>query len=293
MAFQIHPDATGIQRHPESDTPDGGGDTRGAQGDVAGQLRPAGHGLTDFDQARAQPRRQPGGTEQLHHERRLLPRGQPAQVSRVDIAEQTVECGALWLDIETLDIQQTAVTCLHQQWNTVSRGRLADHELHIEGITFLHDDRETVHELVHRIFVYACAEDLHRQIGIQFGDTSGRHDRLVDADVEQRSRNPVEIGQLDIVQVGQPQTSAYTFECEEVRYGMSGTLSDNSDREIRQALLLGSGQLVPVSVEPNHSKSLRAWQSDHRGPPRVVDPPVRLGALRNIRGRNHFTDFST
>src|SRR5271165_1174657 len=138
----------------------------------------------------------------------LVPVGQAGKPRGIDIAQQAVEEGSLRLEVVSLDIDETAVAGCHEQRQSPVTGGFANEDLHVQGVALFDDDVQSVKELVEIFGGEAARQNLHRQIGIELGDPSRRHHGLVLADIQHASRNAVEVGELEIIEVSQPQFAA-------------------------------------------------------------------------------------
>ena len=175
------------------------------QGHVAGQLRPCRKRTVHFDKRCRHPWGQTFGVQVAQDVRDLVPAAHPRQQSDVEFAEQAVQDGTVRFQIETFHVDQAAVTGRHQHRDSAGLGAFAHHGLHVQRVAFLDDDVETVEELVNGVVGQSGVEHLDRKVGVQFGDAPGRDRRLVHPEIEQRGRDPVQVGQFEAVEVGQPQ----------------------------------------------------------------------------------------
>ena len=91
-----------------------------------------------------------------------------------------------------------AVAGLHQHGDAALPGRLAHEELHVERVALLDHQVEAVEEGAEVVGGDALGDRHHPQVGVDLADPAGRHDRLVDAQVEDAARDAVEVGQLDV-----------------------------------------------------------------------------------------------
>ena len=91
----------------------------------------------------------------------------------------------------------------------------------------------------HRLFGEAVGKDLHLQVRVDLGDPPRGHQRLVDSDVEERRRHPVQVGQFEVVVVGQPQLTAQTLHRERVGDSVADAEPDDPDLQPTEPRLFG------------------------------------------------------
>jgi hypothetical protein len=240
--------------------------------DVTAELRPGGERLVDLGHGRRHPARQLARLEEAQDVRHLVGGRQAGQLARADVAEEAVEERALGLEVEALDVEQPTVTRLHQHRHPGPAGRLPHQELEVERVALLHHDVEPVEEGVDVACVEPRVEGLDVHVGVQLGDAPAEDRGLVQPQVEDRRRDPVEVGQLQVVEVGEAQLGADALEGEDVGDAVADAEPHHPDLLAAEAVLLGRGDLVAVAVEAQGPERAGAEEA-HEGPsPRVVDP---------------------
>jgi len=168
----------------------------------------------------------------------------------VHAGEQPVEDGTLRLEIEPLDVEHAAIAGLHHDRDPpIARG-LSDKELHIERVAFLDDEVEAVEERAEVLLGDALRGDRHLKVRIDLGDPSGCDDRLVDTEVEHRTGDPVEVRELEGVEVGEAELAGQPLHGHRVRDRVPRAETDDADAQRSLERLLLPRQLVPVPVEP-------------------------------------------
>ncbi len=197
--------------------------------------------------------------------------------------QEPVEDGSLRLEVEALDVEHPAVAGLHQHRYPTLPGRLADQELHVERVALLDHQVQPVEEGAQVLGGDALGDRHHPQVGVDLADPAGRHDRLVHPQVEDAARDAVEVGQLDVVEVGQPELAGQALHGQDVGDAVAGAQPDHPDPQGALAGLLGPGDLVAVAVEPQRPERTRSEEAHHGTPPGVVDPALGL-VLEGLRG---------
>ena len=200
--------------------------------------------------------------------------------------QQPVEDRALRLQIEALDIEHPAVAGLHQHGYPPFPGRLAHQELHIERVALLYHQVQPVEEAVQVLRRDALGDRHHPQVRVDLADPARRHHRLVHAQVEHAAGDAVEVGHLDVVEVGQPELSRQALHGQDVGDRVAGAQADHADPQGPLARLLGPGDLVAVAVEPQRPERPRSQQPHHGPAPGVVDPALGFVLQGGRRGRN-------
>ena len=122
----------------------------------------------------------------------------------------------------------------------------------------------------------ALGDGLDPEVRVDLTDPTSGHDRLVDAEIEHGRRDAVQIGQLDRVEVGQPELSGQALHGQDVGDGVAGTQADHADPERPLTGLLVAGELVAVPVEAEGGEGARGQQPHHGLAPGVVDPSLPL-----------------
>ena len=154
---------------------------------------------------------------------------------------------------------------------------LADEHFRVERVTFLDDDVEAVEKLVDRLRSDASLHHSHRKVWIELGDPPGTHDCLVHTQVEDRCGHPIEIGQLQVVEVGKPQLTAQALCRKGVGNGVSHTLADDADAEPAEAVELSGGDQMSIAVKSHLPKCARTQNTYHGPAPGIVGPASGLG----------------
>jgi hypothetical protein len=103
-----------------------------------------------------------------------------------------------------------------------------------------------------------------------------RHDRLVEPEVQHSGGDPVEVGQLESIEVGQAQHAAAALHREGVRDGMPDAQPGDPYPEAAESGLFRRGDETSVAVEAERPKTARPQHADDGSAPRVVDPLGRL-----------------
>ena len=114
------------------------------------------------------------------------------------------------------------------------------------------------------------------QEGVELGDAPAEDRRLVDAEIENRRRDPIQVGELQRVEVGEPQLGADPFEGKRIRDAVADAEADHPDLLLAQLVLLDAGDLVAVPIESKRPKAGGPEHPDEGSPPGVVDPHRRL-----------------
>ncbi len=188
----------------------------------------------------------------------------------------------LRVEVEALHVDEASVTGRHQHRNSTRSGLLSHDRLHIQRIAFVDSDIEAVEKFVNGVQRQARFEDPHRQVGVEFGDSARGRLGLVQPDVEHRRRDPVEIAQLQLVEIRQPEFAAQALGSERVRDDVTGAQPDDADPQRTQSRLFVDCDHIPVAVQPHRPKTPRAQYCHCRPPPGVVRPPAtfveQLGA---------------
>ncbi len=179
--------------------------------------------------------------------------------------------------VVSFDIDQSAIAAGHHHRNAPVPGCFTHRGLDVQRVAFLDHYVEAVEEAVDRVLGDAGCRHGDRQVGVEFGDPSRCHDRLVHADVEHGCRNPVQVRQLEGVEVGEPQFAAQSLGSQRVGDRVPDGQAHHTDPQSGQRVLLREGDHVAVAVQPQPAKSLRAGDGNDRPTPRVVRPAHRLG----------------
>ncbi|NCL78304.1 hypothetical protein AIIKEEIJ_05802 [Rhodococcus sp. YH1] len=247
--LDVHAASPRVQRLAEAQPAHDRGDRRAAEHHLAPQLRPGDQRPLHLQEGGGHPGRDPLRSQQAQSVRNLLPTRQGGEPLRVDLSQQSVKRGSR-PQIEALDVDQPPVTRLHHH-RDCSPGRFrAQHDLDVQGVALVHDDVESVQELAHRFRSDPVGPHRQGQVRIQLRESSRGHDRLVRAQIDEGGRHPVEIRQLDRVEVGEPQFPAHPVEHQRLRNREADAQSDDPHRHPAQPVLFGRRHLVPVAVQP-------------------------------------------
>src|SRR5271156_1408553 len=119
--------------------------------------------------------------------------------------------GPVGFEVETLNIEDAAVACLHQYGDAALARRLAHEELDVERVALLDNQIEPFEEPVEIVGADTLEEGIDPKVRIDLTDATGRNHRLVPAEVEHTGRNAVEVREVDRVEVSEPQFSRQAF----------------------------------------------------------------------------------
>ncbi len=215
--------------------------------------------------------------------RNLVLGGEVGEVGGAQIAEKAVQDRPRRFEVEALDVHQPSVAGGHQHRNALPAGTFAHQDLRIQRVALLDDDVQSVQKSVDRRGGDAGRVDRHEEVGVEFGDASGRDDRLVHALIEDSCGDAVEVRQLQLVEVCQSQFAAKAL----CRKGMSDRVadaeSDDADPQPAEPGLLLRGDEMTVPVQSQPSVRSRAEDADHGPAPRVIRQAGRLVDQPGIR----------
>ena len=147
----VDADPAGRQFLAETDSSNRFGHQRRAQCDLADQLWPGGQGVSDLDQGCGHPWRQSCAVHHAEGIWNLVLARQLRQLREVHVAQQAMQDLPLWLHIEALDVQEAAVAGGHQDRDTSLTRGLADKDLGVQRVAFLHENVDAVEESVDRL----------------------------------------------------------------------------------------------------------------------------------------------
>lgn len=167
-------------------------------------------------------------------------------------------------------------------------GRRAGVQFHLQRVTLLDQYVEPVEERREGVGTQSGGRMPDEEVGIEFGDPAHGGGRLVEADVENRCGNAVEIGHAQRVEIGEPQLAAEPRYGERVSDEVARAESDDADAEAAQPVLFAAGGQMPVAVQTQSAIRPRSQQLQHRRAPRVVDP---AGGLVEEIGRRCRPEF--
>src|SRR6202040_3449041 len=124
------------------------------------------------------------------------------QITCLNVAQQAMKDRTVRFEIETLDVEQTSITGLHEHRYPGPSCRLSHQQLQIERIAFFDHDVEPVDESVDGRSRQAVGDQYQGEVGIKLRDPPADGHRLVDPQIHDRRRYPIEVRQLDGVEVG-------------------------------------------------------------------------------------------
>ncbi len=179
---------------------------------------------------------------------------------------------AVRLEIEAFDVEHAPVAGLHDHRDPTGACRLTEPDLHRQVVALLDQQIEPVEEVAEVVLVDPPAFDRHSEKWVELRDRSGSDDRLLESEVQHRRAHPVEVGQLDSVEVRQPKLSSDAFLRQRQRRRAP-------DREPRDAYLqgsklrlLGAGDLVIVATRSQLVEVVGGEQVDPGVSPRIMHP---------------------
>lgn len=115
-----------------------------------------------------------------------------------------MEQRAARVEIVAFDVDQSAIAGFHDDRDTASAGTVADEDFDVEGVAFLDHQIQSVEEGIDRVFADSAGPGLDANIRIDFGNATLREDRFVHAQVKDGGGEAVEVGEVEIVEIGQP-----------------------------------------------------------------------------------------
>ena len=115
------------------------------------------------------------------------------------------------------------------------------------------------------------------QIRVELGDPAGGRLGLIQPEVEYGRRHPVEIGQLEAIEIRQPKLAAHALRRQGVGNDMPDAQAGDSDAKRAEPRLFLGGNQIPVAVQPHRPKSPRTQHGHNRPPPGVIRPPAGFG----------------
>ena len=130
-----------------------------------------------------------------------------------------------------------------------------------------------------------------RQVWIEFGDSAGGHLSLVQPEVQYGRRHPVEIGQLNAIEIRQPKLAAHALCGQSVRDDMPDAQTGHADAQRAEPCLFLGGDQIPVAIQPHRSKRPGAQHRHDGPPPGVVRPPAGFGNQLRIGWRPKAPQF--
>ena len=114
----------------------------------------------------------------------------------------------LRLEIEALHVEHPAMARGHDDGPARGARVLAQAHLHLEVVAFVDDHVGARDEVGDRRLVDPAGIGDDADVGIELGDLARGEDDLVHADVGDAARDPVEVREVQHVEVGQPQLAA-------------------------------------------------------------------------------------
>ena len=113
-----------------------------------------------------------------------------------------MEKGPIRFEVESLDIEGSTVTRLHENRNSSLATFLANEDLYIEGITFFDDEIQAVEEFIDVLDCHAVHMYDGGEIGIDLGNASSGDHGLVVVNIHEGRRNSIHIREFEIVEIG-------------------------------------------------------------------------------------------
>ena len=206
---EIGVEAPGAGEVAERDPPHGVGHHRPAERDVRRELRPRRDRLLDLDQRRRRAVREARRVEDADDVRDLLLGRQAAELRRRDVAEQPVEQRPAGLEVEALHVEHPAMARGHHARAGARRARARAAAPSSRGRRTRRRSRRRPRRTPRSSSPRPRAGNATtRTYGIELGDLArGQHD-LAHADVGEAARHPVQVRELQHVEVGEPQLAA-------------------------------------------------------------------------------------
>ena len=177
----------------------------------------------------------------------------------------------LGLEVEALDVEHPAVRGRHHDRDALRARALAQQHLDLEPVALVDRPRRRRPGTRRRRLLDPAREQLHVHVGVELGDLARREHDLADADVGDAARDPVQVRQVEHVEVREPELAADAL----VHQGRHDRATDGQPRDgdlSRQPVLLGRGDRVAVAVEAQLAVQLLRQDVDERAAPRVVEP---------------------
>ena len=215
--------------------------------------------------------------------RDLLLGREATELNRRDIAEQPVERRPIRREVEALHVEHPAVAGGHDHGPACGARVLAQPDLHLQVVALVHDHVGARDEVRDRRLVDPGRERDDADVRIQLGDLArGQHD-LAHADVGDAARHPVQVREVQHVEVGEPQLAADALVHHRRDDGAPDRQAGHGHAEPAQPPLLLPGDRIPVAVEAQ--LAVQGLRQDVHQPaaPRIEDPGPEGGRLAAIQ----------
>ena len=284
---EIGVEAPGGGELAERDPAHGVGHHRAAERDVGRELRPRGDALLDLDHRGRRPVGEARRVEDADHVRDLLLGRQAAERGRGDVAEQPVERRPLRLEVEALDVEHPAMARGHDHRQARGARVLAQAHLHLQVVALVDDHVGAGDEVGDRRLVDAPGIGHDADVGVELGDLPrGEHD-LAHADVGEPAGHPVEVREVEDVEVGQPQLAADALVGHRGHDRPPDRQAGHGHGQPREPLLLVKGDRVAVAIQAQLAVQ-RLGQDVHQpAAPRIEGPRAEGGRLAAVQDACH------
>lgn len=153
------------------------------------------------------------------------------------------------LEIEAFNVEEAPIAGLHYHRDAPTARHVADLDLDVERIAFLDHAVEAVYEFARRGLGDALFVGQNAQVRVDFGNSAGGDDGLVQTEIEERCWNAIEIRQRHVVIVGQAKLTAETLHGQQVGDAVADAQAHHAEAKTPQAGLLLGGDLVAVPVQ--------------------------------------------
>ena len=163
------------------------------------------------------------------------------------------------------------------------RAPVANEYFHVEGVALLDHQVQSFEEVVDSGFVDAFCPGIDREIRVQFCDSLLSECCLVDSEVEDRGRETVEVGQVEVVEVRQTHIADDAFESEGMRDSTADAEPDDPDPKPRENELFLVGDLVAVAIQTQTAEPAGSEKMHQGAAPRVVNPARGFRDVVGIR----------
>nr|WP_276602898.1 hypothetical protein [Nannocystis pusilla] len=277
--LDVGDEAARVVHLPEVHAPDDVGGRTTAVDDARAELRPGLDGRLDLDHRGDHAARHGALADDLEHVGDLLLRGEVGDPLGLDVADEAVEDRPRRLEVEALDVDERAVAGLHQHRDLVQPRGEPQLELDVDAVALVDQHVEPAAAQEERgevVVVDADRVEHDLEEGVDLGDVAGGDQDLGDAEVVDGAADPVEVGQVEAVEVGQADLADAALERHRRRHRLTDRQADHADSLLGQAGLLFGRQLVLVAVGPQLDELGLVEQVHQTRGPRVVDPHAVL-----------------
>ena len=268
----------------QRDAPHRVGHHRAAQGDVGSELRPGRDALLDLDHRRRRPVREARRVEDADHVRDLLLGGQAAERGRGDVAQEPVEGRPIGLEVEALDVEHPAMARGHDHGAPRGARVLAQAHLHLQVVALVDDHVGARHEVGDGRLLHSPGIGHDADVRVELGHLAGSQDDLAHADVGEAAGHPIEVRQVEDVEVGEPQLAADALVRHRGHHRAPDRQAGDGHAEPRQALLLLRRDGVAVAVQAQLAVQGLGQDVHQPAAPRIEGPraeALRLAALEH------------